>query len=97
MTPGELADKVERMIRGLPTEADRAKARLILKRRLNHPEVGAYPEHAENGTSRGIHPKSGGRQAAHEGGPLCARCGWSRRAHDIDGESAQCDGYVAAP
>jgi hypothetical protein len=88
-------DQIERIIGRLPTEGDRAKVRLLLLRRLKHPEMArcgvglsAWPQESD------VHPKSTGRIAAHTYGPTCCRCGNLRRTHDIDGLRPDCDGFV---
>ncbi len=94
-TVPELVDVIEWMITQLHTEADRAKARLILQRRLQHPEIDANNAQISHHDGPVIHPKSGGRLAAHDGGPVCV-CGNRRSSHDIDGQRNDCDGYVEA-
>lgn len=90
-----VAREVEELLRGMTDNVERYHARQLIRRRLAHPEVvglSGGPPHLESEAT--IHPKAGSRLAAHEGGPICAQCGWPRRSHDIDGERLDCDGYV---
>jgi hypothetical protein len=92
-----LVDVIEWMLASVGDEAERKRARTLLQRRLRHPEIvglsGGPPTLETEAT---IHPKAGTRLAAYEGGPVCV-CGAARSRHDIDGQRADCDGYVEAP
>lgn len=91
----DLVDAVEWMIEHLPTEVDRARVRLQLRRRFNHPERGGNPQATP---LKMVHPKSTGRCAANTAGPVCV-CGAQAALHDIDGEywPNGCEGYVQSP
>lgn len=82
---------IEEMISNVSGGDERKRVRTLLMRRLPHPEAGACPEHADLKT---IHPPAGTNLAAHQGGPICCRCGWSRRVHNIDGQRIDCDGFM---
>ncbi|MCG7596306.1 hypothetical protein [Mycobacterium sp. PSTR-4-N] len=95
-TPGEAADRVEGLVRQLPSDK-RAKARMVIKRRMMHPETGHVGTLCTEDSV--VHPRSNGRNYANSvsGAALCLVCNRSAAQHDIDGLNDQCDGYVVAP
>jgi hypothetical protein len=94
MTPAELANQVEALIDAQPPEVARY-ARIILRNRLAHPEIGVSPRRrgAELSSYRSPPPSTGDCAANREPRP-CYRCGSTRARHDIDGQRWDCDGYL---
>ena len=70
---------------------EREKARRMIARRMQHPEMGAQPQSTPE---KYIHPATNYRSYANEVDSMCATCGNPRRSHDIDGQRVDCDGYV---
>lgn len=90
--PELLVNAVIIMLGHLPNQELREQGRKKLIRYLNHPEANGGAGYAKDSE---IHPRSGGWTASATG-PLCASCGWPRRRHDIDGQRADCDGFIEA-
>lgn len=100
MTPAEIADRCEELILELADNAaQRRYARIILRNRFSHPEIGATSprERGADLASYRPPPPSTGDNAANRASRPCARCGKARALHDLDGERTDCDGYVGAP
>lgn len=88
-----LATTVETMIGALPDEAERVRARMLLKRWLAHPEGGRQGSALVKTPMPG--PGRGGY--ANRQPTSCVRCGHPRTLHDLDGQRADCDGYIGEP
>lgn len=97
MRPVDIADRVESLILELADNAEQRKlARIILRNRFAHPEIGATSPRQRGAAFASYRPPPPSIGSGQRTGSRCARCGWSARSHDIDGLRSDCDGYVAS-